>query len=133
MAGVRRTKQWHDLRSHLKTWAPEANAWCAGRDAGQCNAKEAMMSKRKTASTEAPATSAKPRKQTASKPKTKLAQLEAMLRRPDGVTIEQISKSLDWQAHSVRGAMSGALKKKQGLSITSEKTDTGRRLYRIAA
>jgi hypothetical protein len=66
------------------------------------------------------------------KPKTKLAQLEAMLRRPNGATIEQISKSLVWQAHSVRGAMSGALKKKQGLTITNEKTDEGRRVYRIA-
>ncbi|SEP39822.1 Protein of unknown function [Rhodospirillales bacterium URHD0017] len=66
------------------------------------------------------------------KPKTKLAKLEAMLRRPSGATIEQISKSLAWQTHSVRGAMSGALKKKQGLTITNEKTDDGRRLYRIA-
>ncbi len=65
------------------------------------------------------------------KPKNKLAQLEAMLRRPDGATIEQISKSLVWQAHSVRGAMSGALKKKQGLTITTEKTADGR-VYRIA-
>ena len=91
------------------------------------------MSKKKTVSTEGHVTNAKTRKQASSKPKTKLAQLEAMLRRPDGATIEQISKSLDWQAHSVRGAMSGALKKKQGLTITSEKTDTGRRVYRIAA
>jgi hypothetical protein len=66
------------------------------------------------------------------KPKTKLAQLEAMLRRSSGATIEQISKSLVWQAHSVRGAMSGALKKKQGLTITNEKADDGRRIYRIA-
>jgi hypothetical protein len=66
------------------------------------------------------------------KPKTKLAQLEAMLRRPNGATIEQISKSLAWQAHSVRGAMSGALKKKQGLTITNERTGDGRRVYRIA-
>jgi hypothetical protein len=65
------------------------------------------------------------------KPKTKLAQLEAMLRRSNGATIEQMSKSLAWQAHSVRGAMSGALKKKLGLTITNEKTDDGRRLYRI--
>jgi len=70
--------------------------------------------------------------QQSGKPKTKLAQLEAMLRRPNGATIEQISKSLVWQAHSVRGAMSGALKKKQGLTITNEKTDDGPRLYRIA-
>jgi hypothetical protein len=91
------------------------------------------MSKKKNVTTEAPGTGTKTRKQVASKPKTKLAQLETMLRRPDGATVEQISKSLDWLAHSVRGAMSGALKKKQGLIITSEKTDTGRRVYRIAA
>lgn len=70
---------------------------------------------------------------TAARPKTKLGQLEAMLRRPDGATIEQISKSLAWQAHSVRGAMSGALKKKQGLTIASEKLEDGRRVYRVAA
>jgi hypothetical protein len=92
-----------------------------------------MMSKKKNVSTEAPATGTKTRKQAPSKSRTKLAQLEAMLRRPDGATVEQISKSLDWQTHSVRGAMSGTLKKKQGLTITSEKTDTGRRVYRIAA
>jgi Protein of unknown function (DUF3489) len=99
----------------------------------RCNAKESTMSKKKSASTEAPATGTKRRNQVTSRPKTKLAQLEAMLRRPDGATVEQISKSLDWQTHSVRGAMSGALKKKQGLTITSGKTDTGRRVYRIAA
>ena len=91
------------------------------------------MSKKKNVSTEAPATGTKTRKQVAFKSRTKLAQLEAMLRRPDGATVEQISKSLDWQTHSVRGAMSGPLKRKQGLTITSEKTDDGRQVYRIAA
>lgn len=91
------------------------------------------MSKKKNVSPEAPATGTKTRKPVASKSGTKLAQLEAMLRRPDGATIDQISKSLDWQTHSVRGAMSGALKKKQGLAITSEKANDGRRVYRIAA
>lgn len=91
------------------------------------------MSKRKNVPAEAAATSTKARKQATSKSRTKLARLEAMLRRPDGATVAQISKSLDWQTHSVRGAMSGALKKKQGLTITSEKTDDGRRVYRIAA
>jgi hypothetical protein len=98
-------------------------------------AKEPMMSRKKsaTAKTAIAATAGTVLgDQQSRKPKTKLAQLEAMLRRPNGATIEQISKSLVWQAHSVRGAMSGALKKKQGLTITNEKTDDGRRLYRIA-
>ena len=92
------------------------------------------MGKKKSVPAETVGTSSATRKATSvPKPKTKLARLEVMLRRPDGATIEQISKSLDWQAHSVRGAISGALKKKQGLTIASEKTDDGRRIYRIAA
>jgi len=65
-------------------------------------------------------------------PKTKLGQLEGMLRRNEGATIAQIAAALDWQAHSVRGAISGSLKKKQGLTITSESIEGGARVYRIA-
>lgn len=65
-------------------------------------------------------------------PKTKLGQLEGMLRRKEGATIAQIATALTWQLHSVRGAISGSLKKKQGLAITSQTTDDGRRVYRIA-
>ena len=68
----------------------------------------------------------------AAAPKTKLGQLEGMLRRKEGATIAQIATSLDWQPHSVRGAISGSLKKKQGLTIASEKTEDGRHVYRIA-
>lgn len=62
---------------------------------------------------------------------TKLKRLEALLRRPEGATIAQLSKALEWQAHSIRGAMSGALKKKQGLAITASKSDGQDRVYRI--
>jgi Protein of unknown function (DUF3489) len=65
-------------------------------------------------------------------PKAKLNQLEDMLRRKEGATIAQIATALDWQRHSVRGAISGSLKKKQGLTITNQPTEDGRRVYRIA-
>jgi Protein of unknown function (DUF3489) len=65
-------------------------------------------------------------------PKTKLGQLEGMLRRKEGATIAQISTTLGWQSHSVRGAISGSLKKKQGLTITNQTTEDGPRVYRIA-
>jgi hypothetical protein len=65
-------------------------------------------------------------------PKTKLGRLEGMLRRPEGATIGQIAKALNWQLHSVRGAISGSLKKKQGLAIVAEKVSDGDRVYRIA-
>ncbi len=62
---------------------------------------------------------------------SKQSQLIAMLKRPDGATIDEIVKALEWQAHTVRGAMSGALKKKLGLTIESEKVDDRGRVYRI--
>ncbi|CAK0780321.1 putative DUF3489 domain-containing protein [Gammaproteobacteria bacterium] len=52
-----------------------------------------------------------------------------MLKRPEGATIEQIMANTGWQSHSTRGFLSGALKKKMGLTITSEKVD-GLRTYR---
>ena len=61
---------------------------------------------------------------------TKLGALQALLRRPEGATVDQLVEVTGWQAHSVRGAMSGALKKKLGLTISSEKTEAGR-IYRI--
>lgn len=82
------------------------------------------MSKKKSALVKPAEAGVRTRKQQGAR-KTKLAQLEAMLRRPDGATIQQISKSLDWQSHSVRGAMSGALKRRQGLTITNEKAGDG--------
>ena len=61
---------------------------------------------------------------------TRLARLEAMLRQPAGATIEQLGKSLGWQSHSVRGAITGSLKK-NGIAVTSEKPEGGERVYRI--
>ena len=61
---------------------------------------------------------------------TKQAQLIAMLRRPEGATIAQIVEATAWRPHTVRGAFAGALKKKLGLTVTSEKID-GTRVYRI--
>ncbi len=48
-----------------------------------------------------------------------------------GATIEEIVEATGWQAHSVRGAISGALKKKLGLAVTSEKVQARGRVYRI--
>jgi hypothetical protein len=62
---------------------------------------------------------------------TKLSRLEALLRRPEGATIAQLVSELDWQPHSVRGAIFGSLKKKRGLKIDDEKAEGKERIYRI--
>lgn len=64
---------------------------------------------------------------------TKQATLIAMLRAPDGATIEEITAATGWQSHTVRGAMAGALKKKLGLEVTSEKVEGRGRVYRLPA
>ena len=56
----------------------------------------------------------------------------ALLRRKEGATIAQIVAATDWAAHTVRGFFAGALKKKLGLTVTSDKIE-GTRVYRLAA
>jgi hypothetical protein len=63
---------------------------------------------------------------------TKLAALVMALHRPQGATCLQLMLATGWQPHTVRGAMAGALKKKLGLTIVSEKVEGRGRVYRVA-
>lgn len=60
---------------------------------------------------------------------SKLDRLTAILLREDGADMATMIEATGWQAHSIRGAMAGALKKK-GHCVTSEKT-TDQRIWRI--
>ena len=95
--------------------------------------KNAARTSKKAARTKG---AAKPKAATkaASTPRaeSKQSQLIAMLKQPDGATIAEIAKALHWELHTVRGAMSGALKKKLGLKVESDKVDSRGRVYRIA-
>lgn len=62
---------------------------------------------------------------------TKQAKLIEMLRADGGATIDEIVEATDWQPHTVRGAFAGALKKKLGLEVTSEKVEGRGRVYRL--
>jgi hypothetical protein len=64
---------------------------------------------------------------------TKQALLIEMLETPDGASIAEIAKATNWLPHTIRGAISGALKKRLGLNITSEKVEGRGRTYRIAS
>jgi hypothetical protein len=54
-----------------------------------------------------------------------------LLRRPEGASLKEIADATQWQAHSIRGFISGALGKKMGLTVESLKTESGDRVYRI--
>jgi len=56
-----------------------------------------------------------------------------LLKRSGGATLAEIMKATDWQAHSVRGFISGTLGKKMGLAVTSTKGEDGERTYSVKA
>jgi hypothetical protein len=64
---------------------------------------------------------------------TKQAKIIAQLQRPEGAAIAEIVADTGWQAHSVRGLISGGLKKKLGLHVMSERDTARGRVYRLKA
>jgi hypothetical protein len=63
---------------------------------------------------------------------TKQAQIIALLQRPEGASIKEIVEVTGWLPHSIRGLISGALKKKLGLPISSEKQDGRGTVYTLS-
>jgi len=71
-----------------------------------------------------------PEPETDAKRPSKQDEVIAMLRRPEGATVDEVASGTGWQRHTVRGVFSGTLKKKLGLTIASAKEERGR-VYRI--
>lgn len=95
-------------------------------------APRAQRAVRRAAKAAPAATQAQASKTSVATPGGKLGVIVGLMRRPEGATVVQMSEATNWLPHSVRGALAGALKKKHRLTVTSEKTETGR-IYRIAA
>ena len=66
------------------------------------------------------------------RPGTKLAAIIDAMRNPGGATIAQMMAGTGWQAHTVRGAISGMVRKRLGYEVVTEKGADGLRTYRIA-
>jgi len=65
------------------------------------------------------------------RPGSKTAKVLHLLQRSGGVTLKDLMKATNWQAHSVRGFLSGALGKKMGLKVESTKREDGDRVYSL--
>ncbi len=65
------------------------------------------------------------------RPKTKRDRIMALLERPEGASIDDLTVATGWQAHSVRAALTGL--RKRGLSVARGKHQSGATVYRIAA
>ena len=103
--------------------APDVGAHAAHVAPSKAKAKKAPAKgkRRDTARTEA----------NVAREGSKKAKVLALLERKEGATLAQLMKATGWQAHSVRGFLSGALGKKMGLTVESTKSDTGDRVYRL--
>jgi hypothetical protein len=62
---------------------------------------------------------------------SKKAEIIALLQKPKGATLAELMQATGWQAHSVRGFISGTLGKKEGLKVESAKREDGARVYSI--
>jgi hypothetical protein len=98
--------------------AGEAPTPAAEADAAAKPAKRKAKAKAKSAKPGKAAPGEKPTPRAG----TKQAQMIEMLKRPEGATVEQIAEATGWQHHTIRGAISGALKKKLGLTVEATRT-----------
>ena len=62
---------------------------------------------------------------------SKQARFIAAMRSPKGVSIDEAAKAFDWQKHTVRGAIAGAIKKRLGLKVDAEQDEKRGTVYRI--
>ena len=74
-----------------------------------------------------------PKKGAGARDGSKASQVLELLKRPGGATLAELIKETGWQAHSVRGFLSGTVSKKLGLAVTSTKAEDGERTYSIKA
>ena len=64
---------------------------------------------------------------------SKTAKILDLLKRPGGATSKELMKATGWLPHSVRGFLSGTVRKKMGLTVTSTKGEDGERTYSVEA
>lgn len=113
---------------------PSKKALVAPRPADVATAK-AKSTPRATPVKKAPKRRIKPE---VTKPKaghggSKTAKILGLLQRPGGATPKELMKATGWLPHSVRGFLSGTIRKKMGLAITSTKGEDGERTYSVEA
>ena len=63
---------------------------------------------------------------------SKTSKVLNLLRRPKGATLRELMKATGWQAHSVRGLLSGTLRKRMGLNVASTKGGDNERQYSLS-
>ena len=101
----------------------------AGAQGGHVAAKKGKAAKKASPAKKAP----KAAKEKGTRDGSKAAKVLDLLKRAEGSTLAELMKATGWQAHSVRGFLSGTVSKKLGLAVTSAKVEDGEHTYSIKA
>ena len=102
----------------------------AAKPARNVAPKKAKSSKKASPAKKAPKGA---KKATGARDGSKAAKVLDLLKRPGGATAKELMKATGWQPHSVRGFLSGTVRKKMGLTVTSTKGEDGERTYSVKA
>jgi hypothetical protein len=131
-------------KEKMTTLKPERQGATTQKVAGKPATKEARPAQRRPAAASLkadPSRKAGSTKSATSSPKhvgttrqgSKTAKILELLKRPAGATLKEIMKATGWQPHSVRGFLSGTLRKKLGIHVNSFKDDDKERSYRVSS
>jgi hypothetical protein len=145
LAGVKPVKNFKDAKAAVgRIWeriqslgeAPKPKASAKAKHGAQAAtgaSATGRAAKKATPAKKAPkaARSAKQAKPAGVREGSKTATVVALLERKGGATLTEIMKATGWQAHSVRGFISGTLGKKMGRTVQSTKREDGERLYQF--
>ena len=125
-----RTTQWPNRILWTRRELTQSSGPSASADQMRRKAERAKAPKRQTRRKRVVGT--RSRTKPATSKQTKQQTCLDLLSREEGATIEELQAATGWQQHSVRGFLAGAVKKKLGLALLSEKPDAGPRRYRIS-
>jgi hypothetical protein len=105
----------------------DTRALVAPRSPKKGNAGKKATPRKKAPTAQKKAKSVKP----ATREGSRKAEILALLQRSGGATLADLMKATGWQAHSVRGFLSGTICKKLGLKLSSAKNEAGERVYTV--
>ncbi len=130
LPGVTPVKKFTDRKTALaRIWKAAQALTAPGAPQGAQDAPKAKASKTKATRAKKAATGEKGAKQP--REGSKKAEVLELLRRKQGATLAEIMKATGWQAHTVRGFVSGTLTKKLGLKVESFRSEDKERTYRV--
>ena len=132
LPGVTPVKKFTDRQTALaRIWKAAQALTPPGAPQGAPDAPKAKGSRKKATSRKKAARAQEGGKQP--REGSKKAEVLELLRRPKGATLQEIMAKTGWQAHTVRGFVSGALIKKQGLKVESFCNEDKERTYRVSS